>query len=150
MTTNPALTDAQRLVGHWQMEVYNAAFLPGTGARVVGATKIEWMDDGSALVIRQGESTHPPAATWIVGRDEGESEFVVLYADDRGVSRIYRMTLEGAQWHVWRDTPAFSQRFSARIDPDGRVIRGKWEKSSDQGATWEHDFNLDYTRSVTH
>ena len=92
MTTNPALADTQGLVGHWQMEVCNAAFLPGPGSRVVGSTEIAWIEDGTALVIRQGDSANPPAATWIVGRDEGESEFLVLYADDRGVSRIYRMT----------------------------------------------------------
>jgi hypothetical protein len=50
---------------------------------------------------------------------------------------------------MWRDTPDFSQRFSAQIDPDGQVIRGRWEKSSDQGRTWQHDFNLDYIRSAS-
>ncbi len=63
MTTNPALAEAQRLVGHWQMKVYNAAFLPGPASRVVGSTEIDWTEDGSALVIRQGDSAHPPAAT---------------------------------------------------------------------------------------
>jgi hypothetical protein len=149
MSTNPALVDAERLVGQWHMEVYNAAFLPGPHSRVVGSAKIGWMEDGSALVMRQGDSAHPPAATWIIGRDEGEPDFVVLYADDRGVSRIYRMSVEGAQWRMWRDTREFSQRFAARIEPDGQAIRGRWEKSADQGTTWEHDFNLDYVRSAS-
>jgi hypothetical protein len=147
MTTNPALSAAQLLVGDWQMDLYNAAFLPEPDSRIAGSAKVEWIEDGSALVIRQGGPADPPSATWIVGRDDSERDFVVLYSDDRGVSRVYRMSLAGAEWHMWRETPQFTQRFSAQIDPDGRVIRGRWEKSSDQGTTWEHDFNLDYVRT---
>lgn len=148
MTTNPALDDAARLVGDWQMDIYNASFLPEPESRVVGSAKIEWIEDGSALVIRQGNWAHPPAAAWIIGRDENEPEYLVIYADDPGISRIYRMTLEGTHWEIWRESPEFTQRFSAEIDPDGQDIRGRWEKSTDRGITWEHDFNLDYVRSI--
>ena len=94
--------------------------------------------------MRQADPEHPPAAVWIIGRDESEPGYSVLYADDRGVSRVYRMSLEDEHWQMWRDTPEFSQRFHAQLDPDGQTIRGRWEKSTDQGATWEHDFNVDY------
>jgi hypothetical protein len=47
---------------------------------------------------------------------------------------------------MWRDTPEFSQRFHAQLDPGARTIRGRWEKSADQGANWEYDFNIDYIR----
>jgi hypothetical protein len=147
-TTNPALADAACLVGDWQMDLYNASFLLGPESRVAGSAKIDWIEDGSALVIRQGDPGDTPAAAWIIGRDEGEPDYLVLYADDRGVSRIYRMALEGTHWEIWRESPEFTQRFSAEIDPAGQVIRGRWEKSSDRGTTWEHDFNLDYVRSV--
>jgi hypothetical protein len=33
-----------------------------------------------------------------------------------------------------------------RIKPGARAIRGRWEKSGDQGETWEHDFNIDSLR----
>jgi hypothetical protein len=56
------------------------------------------------------------------------------------------MSFEDAHWQMWRDTPQFSQRFDAQLDPDGRAIRGRWEKSTDERATWEHDFNVDYIR----
>lgn len=49
MSTNPALADLEVLVGHWRMELYNAAFLPDRDARVTGSLHIDWMDDGSAL-----------------------------------------------------------------------------------------------------
>ena len=56
------------------------------------------------------------------------------------------MSFEESNWLMWRDNPAFSQRYTARVDPDTRTIRGRWEKSTDGGATWEHDFNIDYFR----
>ncbi len=99
-----------------------------------------------ALLIRQGDSEHPPAAVWIIGRDDAEDEYSALYADDRGVSRIYRMSFADAQWQMWRDTPEFCQRSYAELDPDRQRISGRWEKSVDQGANWEHDFNIDYIR----
>jgi hypothetical protein len=129
------------------MEMYNGEFLPGPDARITGRATINWTDDGAALVIRQGVPANSPWASWIIGRDEQDSDFLVLYADDRGVSRIYRMSLEGSNWRMWRETSDFSQRFSAHIDANGDAMRGRWEKSTDSGKTWEHDFNLDYIRS---
>jgi hypothetical protein len=146
MIIDPALADLQPLVGNWRMELSNAAFLPDRDTRVTGSIEIDWIEDGCALRMRQGDSTHPPAAVWIIGRDESEPEYSVLYADDRGVSRIYRMRFKGAHWQMRRDSREFSQRFHAQLDPDARTVRGRWEKSADQGATWEHDFNIDYIR----
>jgi len=146
MGINPALADLQPLEGRWRMELYDAAFLPDPETRLTGSVEIDWLEDGSALRMRQGDPEHPPAAVWIIGRDESEADYSVLYADARGVSRIYRMSFEDARWQMWRDTHEFSQRFQARLDPDTNAIRGRWEKSSDQGATWEHDFNVDYIR----
>jgi hypothetical protein len=146
MRNNPALADLQPLVGRWRMELYNAAFLPDRDTRVSGSTEIDWIEDRSALRIRQGDSEHPPAAVWIIGRDHSEASYSVLYADGRGVSRVYRMSFKDGHWHMWRDTPEFSQRFDAKLDRDAGAIRGRWEKSTDRGATWEHDFNVDYIR----
>lgn len=143
---NPALAELQPLVGHWQMELYNAEFLGDRDRRITGSIDTDWIEDGAALRIRQGDPLHTPAAVWIIGRDDGKSDYAVLYADDRGVSRIYEMSFGDALWRMWRDTPEFSQRFEGRLDPDARTIRARWEKSADQGATWEHDFNIDYTR----
>jgi hypothetical protein len=144
--SNPALANLQPLVGHWRMEIHNASFLPDVDARVTGSIDIDWIENGSALCLRQGDWENPPAAVWIIGRDESEAGYLALYADGRGVSRIYRMSLDGAVWRMWRDTPEFSQRFEARVEPDAGAIRGRWEKSTDDGATWEHDFNIDYIR----
>jgi hypothetical protein len=144
VTINPALAELQPFVGQWRTELYNASFLPDVNTRATGSMLVEWIEDGSALIMRQGDFARPPAAAWIIGRDESESEYLVFYFDDRGVSRVYRMSLDDSQWKMWRHAPELTQRFTARLEPG--AIRGCWEKSSDQGATWEHDFNIDYLR----
>jgi len=87
----------------------------------------------------------PPIATWIIGRDEASVDYSVLYSDDRGVSRIYAMSLRDNRWRLWRDSAQFAQRFEATLSDDRNSIAGQWEKSSD-GREWEHDFNVTYTR----
>lgn len=146
MGTNPTLAGLEPLVGRWRIEVHGAAFLPTPESRIPAAIEIEWIEDGAAVAMRQGDSEHPPAALWIIGRDESQEDYVALYTDDRGVARVYGMSLEGAEWRMWRRTPEFSQRFEAHIEPGSQRIRGRWEKSLDEGASWKHDFNIDYTR----
>lgn len=148
MSINHALADLEPLVGYWRMELYNAGFLPDAATRVTGLIEIDWIEDGAALRMRQGDWAHPPAAVWIIGRDDSDPDYSVFYADDRGVSRIYRMSLRDGHWLMWRDACEFSQRFDAQLEPDAAAIRGHWEKSTDQGATWEHDFNVDYIREL--
>ena len=130
------------------MELYGAAFLTDSDTRVTGSVGVDWIEDGAALVIRQGDAKNPPAATWIIGRDDGDANFQVLYADDRGVSRVYNMSFAAPDWQMWRITPEFSQRFEATVASDARTIKGAWKKSFDGGNTSEHDFNIDYIRML--
>jgi hypothetical protein len=146
VNVNPALAELGVLIGHWRMELYGAEFLPDPDARIIGPFHVEWIESGAALVMRQGDRANPPFSSWVVGRDEAGADFIALYADDRGVSRVYRMSLVGQDWQIWREQPDFSQRFEARLEPDGAAMRGSWQKSTDGGTTWEHDFNLDYIR----
>jgi hypothetical protein len=128
------------LVGEWTME---APQFPGGGGRSVFA----WLEGGAYL--QQGSSAPDPApdSTWIIGCDDADDSCTALYHDQRGVSRVYRMTLRDGVWLVWRHAPGFSQRFTGTLSEDGRTIRGAWERSAD-GSTWEHDFDLIYTRVV--
>jgi hypothetical protein len=141
MTTNPALADLQFLDGAWDMELSDASFLPDPAAKVHGSVTFGWIAQGAALVMRMAD-----AATWIIGRDDAEPGYHVLYADDRGVSRVYRMSLQGGTWRMWRDTPEFSQRFEATVSAAQAEINGSWQKSVDGGRTWEHDFRVRYSR----
>jgi hypothetical protein len=146
MTTNPALADVQFLAGVWDMELSEASFLSGPDARVHGSVSFEWIEQGAALVMRMGNAA-TPTATWIIGRDDSEPGYHVLYSDDRGVSRVYRMSFGDGRWRMWRDTPEFSQRFDAEVSPDRGEISGSWQKSVDGGTTWEHDFTVRYRRA---
>jgi hypothetical protein len=74
-----------------------------------------------------------PTATWIIGRDESESDYCVLYTDDRRVSRVYRMSFSDRTWRMWRDTSEFAQRFDAEVGPSQAEITGSWQKSADGG-----------------
>lgn len=148
MTTNPALAPLQFLVGAWDMELSEASFLPDPGATVHGSVTFEQIEQGAALVMRMGDAA-TPTATWIIGRDDSEPDYQVLYADDRGVSRVYRMSFSDGTWRMWRDTPEFSQRFDAEVSAGQAEISGSWQKSGDGGATWEHDFRVRYSRPGT-
>lgn len=145
MTTNPALAKLQFLTGAWEMKLFDASFLPDPGATVHGPATFEWIEQGAALVMRMGDPA-TPTATWIIGRDDMEPDYHVLYADDRGVSRVYRMSLSDGTWRMWRDTPQFSQRFDAEVSADQTEVNGSWQKSVDGGTTWEHDFKVRYSR----
>lgn len=128
------------------MEISNAPFLPSLDVTAHGHVTFEWIEDGALLVMRQSErSENPPSARWAIGRDESGADYTVLYCDMRGVSRIYEMCLMEGICRLWRNTPGFSQRFEGRVSPDRKTIRSHWEKSFD-GATWEHDFDITYTR----
>ena len=70
----------------------------------------------------------------------------MLYADGRGVSRVYRMSFSDRTWRMWRQTPAFSQRFDAEISTSQAAITASWQKSVDGDRTWEHDFTVRYRR----
>ncbi|MDH6116132.1 hypothetical protein [Kitasatospora sp. GAS204B] len=142
MTPNPALADLRFLVGDWDMALSGAEFLPDSESTMHGSVVFEWIEDGAALVIRQGG-----AATWIIGRDDSGQDYQVLYADNRGVSRVYGMSLTDSVWRLWRRTPEFSQRYHGEISADRAVITGRWEKSVDGGTTWDHDFDLRYSRT---
>lgn len=145
MITNPALAELQFLAGTWDMELSDAPFLPDPDAKAHGLVTFEWIEQGAALVMRMGEAT-TPTATWIIGRDDSEPDYQILYADDRGVSRTYQMNLTKGAWRIWRDTPEFSQRFEAEVSADQAEINGSWQKSVDGGTTWEHDFTVRYRR----
>lgn len=141
---NPALKGLDVLVGEWDVEMSFPAD-PLSTAR--GHTTFEWLAEGAYLNMRMGDRAGTsPWSLSIIGRDDASETYTMLYFDWRGVSRIYQMRLEGREWKQWRDAPGFSQRFAGTLSEDGNTITARWEKSFD-GTTWEHDFDLTYTRA---
>ena len=145
--SNPALDQLAPFIGEWSIEITNMSFDPDRSAIVRGHSSFDWLE-GGAFLLQQSEIANPdfPRSTAVIGPDEGAETYRMLYYDSRGVSRIYRMSLSGGIWTLWRDFPGFSQRFNGEFSEDGSVITAYWEKSSD-GSNWERDFDLTYTKA---
>ena len=63
---------------------------------------------------------------------------------------MYEMSFADGTWTLSRTAAdfsplEFSQRYIGRFSDDRRQIHGSWESSSD-GSSWEHDFELIYTK----
>ena len=143
---NPALRDLEVLIGTWEMELSNAAFLPDRSATVKGEASFQWLEHGAFLIMRMGgDPSNSPGAIWLINRDESSPVYKVFYYDDRKVSRIYEMSFSDNLWKLWRQSQNFSQRFEGKFSKDGNKISAKWEKSED-GQNWQHDFDITYSR----
>ena len=143
---NPALQDLEALVGDWKMELSNASFLPRSSDTVTGHVSIKWLEEGAFLVMYMGSQPRgTPDATWLIGRDESSPNYRVLYYDNRKVSRVYEMSFSDGTWKMWRNSPDFSQRFEGKLSEDRNTITAHWQNSSD-GMSWEHDFDVTYTK----
>lgn len=57
------------------------------------------------------------------------------------------MTFDASRWVLWRNTAEFSQRFEATVNSDATAMEGRWEKSFDNGSTWQHNFDVNYTKA---
>src|SRR5438067_6318054 len=79
------------------------------------------------------------------GSDAANGTYFQLYSDDRGVCRVYEMSIGDGEWKLWREGAPFSQRFTATITEDGETISGRWEKAED-GTNYTTDFYLTYVR----
>jgi hypothetical protein len=143
---NPALRDLSSLVGEWVADIT----FPGPDVVTATATvSIEWIERGAFIAIRSTvEWEGPGESISVIGRNDENGDYTVLYFDDRGVSRIYQMIFKDGVWRQWRDAPGFSQRFTGELSESGDEITAMWEASED-GETWTKDFDLDYRRART-
>ena len=132
----PLFKDLGLLVGQWDVELIFPSDPPG---RVQEQAVFDWLEGGAFMIEHWGDST------WIIGPDEGTDTYSILYHDGRGVSRVYQMSLNDGVWKMCRNAPGFSQRFEGTFSDDNSIITARWETSSD-GLTWEHDFDLTYTK----
>ncbi|MGW0928936.1 hypothetical protein [Streptomyces sp. NPDC002644] len=146
---HPALRRLEPLVGIWEM------YARGEDVGPV-RTEIAWLEGGAFLhqraflgletVLPEDWRGHAPFPTsCVTGYDDTADEFTMLYADGRGVARVYRADLVDGVWRQWRAAPGFHQRFEAVVDPEGGTVTGAWEFSED-GSSWRRDFEVTYRR----
>lgn len=118
-----ALRQLDVLAGEWDMWARRAGGLR-TGE------SFTWAEGGAFLVQRTdvvprtavpAESVGPlpfPTVT-MTGYDDTAGRFATLYADGRGVARVYGTSVEDGVWRMWRAAPGFHRRFAATVDADG-------------------------------
>jgi hypothetical protein len=144
---NPSAS-LEAFIGEWSME---AAFPLAPPTDVRGHAVFEWMP-GEQFLIQRWDVPYPdaPDGIAIIGFDEGRETYLQHYFDSRGVARVYEMSFDNGIWKLWRNSAdfsplTFSQRFTGTFSDDGKTIEGRWEISKD-GPSWEHDFDLTYTK----
>jgi hypothetical protein len=143
-TAEEALKRLEPLVGEWILEAKPPDGPPWPGE---ARATVEWHDSGAHLVVRSTvEMPEVPDSISIMGCDAANGTYFQLYSDERGVCRVYEMSIgEDGEWKLWREGAPFPQRFTATISDEGNTIAGRWEKAPD-GRTWETDFDLTYRK----
>jgi len=142
-TAEPALEKLEPLIGEWTLEAISPGGEPWPGK---ARATFEWHDSGAHLVGRSTvELPDAPNTISIMGCDAANGTYYQLYSDDRGVCRVYEMTIGDGEWRLWRKGQPFAQRFIGRFENDGDTIVGRWEAAED-GTNYETDFDLIYRR----
>jgi hypothetical protein len=142
-TAENALARLDRLVGTWEVE---ATWPDDRIGPARGTIDFAWHDTRAHLVQTVSVDVPEfPDSTSIIGCDGASDAYVVLYADSRGVSRIYRMSIDDHEWMLWRDGIPFGQRFVAHLSDDGNTMTGGWE--IEQDGHFVPDFALVYRRA---
>ncbi len=140
---NPKLQPFGTLVGEWITQGTHP-LVPGVTFH--GRASFEWIEGGAFLLMRtEIQEPQIPTAVAIIGSDDAAGTCHMLYFDERGVSRMYEMSMQNNVWMWWRNAPDLSQRFRGEISGDARVIVAKGEMSKD-GARWSEDLSLTYSR----
>ena len=130
------------LVGTWD----TAATHPMVEGVVPGQITFEWLE-GRKFLIQRSRNEHElfPDAITVIGAPEDGDGLVQEYFDSRGVRRTYGVSLEDGVLRLWRDDPAFAQRYEATLAPD--AFDGVWQVAETPG-DWRDDLRVSYHRRM--
>jgi hypothetical protein len=146
-TAEEALTKLEPLIGEWTLEANPPGGEPWPGG---ARATMEWHDSRAHVVQRSTvEMPEAPNTISIIGCDAANGTYYQLYSDDRGVCRVYEMSIGDGEWRLWRVGEPFAQRFSARFEDGGNTIVGRWELAED-GTNYKTDFDLTYRKVQRH
>jgi hypothetical protein len=142
-TAEDALKQLEPLVGEWALTASSPDGEPWPGE---ARASFEWHESGAHLIAwTTADAAGAPNTISIIGCDAANGTYYQLYSDDRGVCRVYQMSIGDGEWKLWREGDPFPQRFVATISDEGEKIAGRWEKAED-GVNYTTDFYLTYTR----
>ena len=150
-------------VGSWSVTIINQRWLDDPSATTNGRAEGRWLDDGFVELRAwfEGEGSElfgdtanglpddlgEPGLHFVFGRSDAQDRFVALSHDERGVLRVFDLSLDGDKWTLHRADPDFHQRFVGRVEDGGARLVAHPDISEDGGATWIKDFDLTFTRS---
>jgi hypothetical protein len=128
-------------VGDWAVE----ATWPD-GERWPGTATFAWHESGRHLLHR-GTLDHPeaPDNVSVIGCDAANGTYSYLYSDERGVCRIFELTVGDGEWRFERAGEPFAQRFTWTLGPNGDTITAHLEMADDAG-DYHPDFDMVYRR----
>jgi hypothetical protein len=142
-TAERALARLEPLVGEWIVEAKPPDGPPWPGE---GRSTFVWHDSGAHLIERATvDLPEFPNGISIIGCDAANGTYYELYSDDRGVCRVYEMSIGDGEWKRWRTGEPFAQRFTATFSDDGSTIVGRWEAAED-GTNFTTDFDVTFRR----
>lgn len=144
-TAEEALKKLEPLLGEWALKASSPAGEPWPGE---GRATFEWHESRAHLIARTTvDVPGAPDTISIIGCDAANGTYYQLYSDDRGVCRVYEMSVGNGKWTLWRTGEPFPQRFTGSFEDNGNKIVGRWERA-ENGEHYETDFSLTY-RKVT-
>ena len=149
------LDELEVLIGDWNMAVGGGEAWPdmppieeqlASGGATVS---FEWMKGREFVVQRWTVPDPGPDGIAVIGPDPEGDGYLQHYFDERGVARVYKMSLDSGTWKLSREAADFSpldfsQRFTGTFSDDGSRIEGTWEINED--GDWAKDFDLIYAR----
>jgi hypothetical protein len=138
---DPVLEPFDALIGTWTTEATHPMF----AGVVPGSVTFEWLE-GRRFLVQRSHNDHEafPDAISVIGAPETGEGLVMEYFDSRGVRRTYGVSLDDGVLRIWRDDPAFAQRFSATLRPD--AFEGLWQLARTPG-DWRDDLKVRYRRA---
>jgi hypothetical protein len=135
---NPALQKFGFLIGSWRTTGSHPEIAEMS---LVGRTSFSWVADGAYLLMRtEVDHSQFPNSIAVIGSDDGQGRFVMAYFDERGVSRLYEVTVgDGAvTWH--REDTKLSQSNTITVSAEGdRLI--SHGRMSQNGGAWGNDLS---------
>ena len=142
-TAEDALKALEPLVGDWKLVAQPPGGEPWPGE---ARSTFGWHPSRAHLVqTSTSDAPEAPSTVSIIGCDGAKGTYYQLYSDDRGVCRVYEMSISDTEWTLWREGEPFAQRFAGRFEDGGHKIAGRWERSDD-GVNFTTDFDLTYLR----
>ena len=104
-TAEDALKKLEPLLGEWILEAASPDGEPWTGE---ARASFEWHESGAHLVARSSvDVPGAPNTVSIIGCDAANGTYFQLYSDDRGVCRVYEMSVGEGEWRLWREGDPF-------------------------------------------